>query len=290
MTDISIVIVNYNTRAALRRTLDSIARESGDLRIETIVVDNASKDDSAPMVRESFPQVIVIEPGHNTWFSGGNNLGFARASGETILILNPDTIVQPGLLDTMLTYLRAHPRVGAVTPQMRGLDRALQRTCSRAPRFVDLLLGYTFVGVLLSGWRERRRAVMWYGSWERDLTRPVEVAPGSCILARREVIAAVDGFDARLRLYFTEDDLCRRIVDAGYAIHFLADGMILHEEHASIRLVQRLASRIYFDDLIVYAHKWMGGAAALLLRALIVPTRVAMDMAQRARGERNAIR
>lgn len=289
MIDLSIVIVNYNTREPLRRTLESIARETGGLAVETIVVDNASKDGSAAMVRENFPSVIVIEPGRNTWFSGGNNIGFARASGAYTLILNPDTVIQPNLLQAMLATLRANPRMGALTPQMRGLDGALQRTCSRLPSYADLLLGYTFLGTLLSGWRARRRAEMWYQGWERDTARAVEVIPDSCMMSPTGLLRDLKLFDEALKLYFTEDDICKRILDAGYEVHFTAEAHILHEEHASTRLVQRLASQVYFDDLIVFARKWYGGPAAALLRALVVPTRLAMDAAQRLRGERKAL-
>lgn len=289
MTDLSIIIVNYNTREPLRRTLESIQRESGDLRVETIVVDNASKDGSAAMVREAFPNVMVIEPGRNTWFTGGNNVGFAKSTGDYTLILNPDTVIQPGMLQTMVGYLRANPKVGAITPQMRGLDHSLQRTASLIPRFPDLLLGYTFLGALLTSWRARRRQAMWYEGWDRDSTRAVEVIPDSCMMSPRDLLARLNLFDETLRLYFTEDDICKRIIDAGYEVHYVADALILHEEHASTRLVQRLASQVYFDDLIIFTRKWYGSAAALVLRLLIVPTRLMMDTVQRLRGEKQGL-
>jgi len=164
----------------------------------------------------------------------------------------------------------------------------LQSTCSRTPQFMDLLLGYTFLGVLLTGWRDRRRALMWYSEWERDTTCPVEVAPGSNILARAEVIHHIGGFDEQLRLYFTEDDLCRRLVQHGEIV-FVAGVKLLHEERASTRQVWRLASQIYFDDLLVYTRKYYGAVRALFLQALIWPTRWGMDIAQRLRGERKSM-
>src|SRR5688572_11134354 len=118
MPDVSIVIVNYNTREPLRRCLQSIQAERGTLDIEVIIVDNASKDDSATMVREVMPDAVLIEPGHNTWFSGGNNIGFQQANSDTIYILNADTRLQPNGLQTMLAYLHAHPNVGAATCRM----------------------------------------------------------------------------------------------------------------------------------------------------------------------------
>ncbi len=289
MPILSIVIVNYNTRDPLRRTLESIFREQGDLTVEVVVVDNASKDESAGMVRAQFPSVIVVEPGRNTWFSGGNNIGVARATGEFALILNPDTVIQTGMLQTLLAYLQARPHIAGVTPQMRGLDYSLQRTCSQLPQYIDMILGYTFLGALFADWRNRRRAIMWYQDWDRDTTRAVEVAPGSCILARRDLLLSIGVFDENLRLYFTEDDLCKRLRDAGGELHFVSDAVILHQEHSSIQLVQRLASQIYFDDLLVFTRKWVSAPASALLGVLIAPTRVLMDIAQRLRGESRSV-
>ena len=294
MPELSIIIVNYNTREPLRRCLESILATRGELDVEVIVVDNGSRDDSAAMVREHFPAggplpVAVIEPGYNTWFTGGNNRGLEAAVGEHVLILNPDTVVQPGALQALLAYQRDHPAVGAVTARQQFPAGGDIPVCSRAPRYPDLLLGYTVLGMLLAPWRERRRAAMWYAGWDRRSSRPVEVIPDSCLLAPLVLLRRLHGFDEAFKLYFTEDDICRRIGAAGYQVHFVADALILHEEHASVSQVQRLASRVYFDDLIVYARKYYGGPAALLLRALVAPTRWGMDLAQRRRGERKAL-
>ena len=290
MPELSIVIVNYNTREPLRRCLASIQAERGALDVETIVVDNGSQDGSADMVRAEFPDVKLIAPGRNTWFTGGNNLGLEAASGEYTLILNPDTRIQAGTLQTMLDYARTHPQVGIVTCRQQFPTGETIPNCSRAPRYLDLLLGYTLLGVLLSPWRNRRRARMWYADWDRRSTRAVEVAPGSCLLGATALLRAFGGLDAAaFKLYFAEDDLCRRMVAAGHEVHFVAEAAIWHEEHASVKQVQRLASQIYFDDLIAYARKHSGNGAAALLRALVIPTRLGMDLAQRLRGERRAL-
>lgn len=288
MPDLSIVIVNYNTREPLRRCLKSIEAQQGALDVEVIVVDNGSKDGSIDMLRSAAPHVRLIDPGRNTWFTGGNNLGMRAAAGDYILILNPDTQIQPGMLQTLIAYLKAHPEVGAATCRMEYPGGGLQATCSRIPRYLDLLLGYTFVGVLLSPWRSRR-AQMWYSGWQRDSTRPVEVIPDSCLMAPRALLEKLRGYDERMKLYFTEDDICRRILQEGRQIHFVAGATLLHEEHASTSQVQRLASQVYFDDLLVYTRKYCGWPLMLLLQALIIPTRWAMDSVQRWRGERKAV-
>lgn len=290
MPDLSIIIVNYNTREALRRCLASIDAERGDLDVQIIVVDNLSRDGSADMVREHFPQTVLLEPGVNTWFTGGNNLGVQMATGDYALILNPDTIIQPGMLPTMLKYLRINSFVGAITCQMKFPGGRRQSTCSRLPGYLDLLLGYTFLGVLLAPLREKRRSEMWYSGWDRTTTRPVEVIPDSCLMSPTLLLKDIGVYDERMKLYFTEDDLCKRILAKGYEIHFVAGAEILHEEHASVSQVQRLASQIYFDDLLIFSRKWYGLFLTLFLRALIIPTRWAMDMAQQMRGERKALK
>ncbi len=288
-SQLSIVIVNYNTRAALSRCLASIQKESGGLGVETIVVDNGSRDGSPDMVRQQMPAAVLIEPGRNTWFTGGNNLGIKAATGEYVLILNPDTVVQPGMLQTMLAYLRQHPVVGAVTCQMRGLGGNIQSICSKVPAYPDLLLGYTFLGPLLFPIKNRRQARMWYTGWNRQSTRAVEVIPDSCLMAPIALIRAIGMFDERLKLYFTEDDICERILASGHQVHFVSDAVVQHEEHASTRQVQRTASQVYFDDVLAFTRKWYGTLAVVLLQALIAPTRQAMDLAQRLRGERKLL-
>ncbi len=282
---LSIVIVNYNTREPLRRCLGSIQAHHSGLDLEVIVVDNASQDGSADMAREVMPEAVVIEPGRNTWFSGGNNIGAWKASGEYLLILNPDTVFQPGTLPTMLNYLRSHPDVGLVTCQMRFPDGSFQRTCSRLPQYVDLLLDYTLLG-FIRPLRNRRHDYMFYADWNRESSRPVEVAPGSNLMLRSATMRQINGFDEALKLYFTEDDLCRRILQTGCEIHFIAEALLIHEERASVNQVRRTASQIYFDDLLIYARKYFGSTRAALLQIMIFPMRRAMDIAQWLRSKR----
>jgi GT2 family glycosyltransferase len=277
---LSVVICNYNTRDALAEGLESLQATLTDLRYEIIVVDNASRDGSAAMVRGSFPGVKVIESGANRWFTGGNNLGIRAAQGECVWILNPDVVIHPHAAQTMIAYLDAHPEVGAVTCRMIFRDGTLQRNGSCLAAYIDLLLGYTLLGVLFKPWRDRRRRIMWYAEWGRDSDRPIEVAPGSNLLVRRAILDQIDYFDEQFKLYFPEDDLCYRIRQTGHEVVYVAGATIVHDEHASTSQVQRLATHIYFNDLIAFTRKYYGRPRALLLAALIMPTRAAMLLAQ----------
>lgn len=283
---LSVVICNYNTRDALAEALESLQATLVDLTHEIIVVDNASQDGSAALVRERFPDVTVIESGANLWFTGGNNLGLRAAQGEYVWILNPDVIIHPHAAQTLIAYLDEHPETGAVTSCMIFRDGTLQRNGSRLAAYVDLLLGYTFLGVLLKPWRDRRRRIMWYADWDRDFDRPIEVAPDSNLLVRRPILEQIDYFDEQLKLYFTEDDICYRIRQTGREVVYVAGATIVHDEHASTSQVQRLATHVYFNDLIAFTRKYYGRPRALLLAALIMPTRAAMLLAQSVKRRR----
>lgn len=278
---LSTVICNYNTRDKLARLLKSLRAIPGDLDHEIIVVDNASTDGSAAMVRERFPSVTLIASPENRWFSGGNNLGLRAARGDYALILNPDTVIPHGGLQTLLGYLDTHPQAGAVTCRMVFADGRVQMNGSRLADYTDFLLSYTLLGALVPRWRDRRHAHMWYAGWDRGSTRPIEVAPGSCILARRVLLVQIDYFDERLKLFFTDDDLCRKLLATGAEIHYVADVTILHDEHASLDQVPRLARRVYFEDLLTYTRKVYGPLAAGLLATLLWPTRIGMQIKAR---------
>lgn len=269
---LSVVIVNYNTRDDLRACLESL--RAAQPVPEIIVVDNASGDGSADMVRAEFPHVRLLAMARNTWFCGGNNLGIEAARGDYILLLNPDTVVQPGALERMVRFLDSHPEYAGVTAQMRYPDGTIQRTCSRVPTYVYLLLEHTPLGWLFRGWRARVSARHWYAGWARDADCDVDVLPGSCLMARR-------GFalDADLLLYFPEDDLARRTPGAKY--RFLAEAVIIHKEKSVTRTW--LATQIYFRDLLVYARKHHGMARAALLWLLSRPLLWGMALKRKLR-------
>ncbi|MCU0512755.1 MAG: glycosyltransferase [Anaerolineae bacterium] len=253
---LSVVIVNYNTRDLLRACLLSL--RGSQLPAQVIVVDNASGDGSAAMIRADFPEVCLLAQPENTWYCGGNNLGIAAATGDFVLLLNPDTVIRPDALARLVAFLQAHPHYAGATARLIYPGGAVQRTCSRRATYADLLLHHTPLGVLLPGWRRRRSAWQWYADWPRDTDADVEVVPGSCLLMRREEL----WLDDRLKLYFPEDDLARR---QQRPYRFLAAAVIEHHEKSVTRTW--LATRLYFRDLLIYTRRQHGAAAAALLWA-----------------------
>ena len=120
--DLSIIIVNYNTKELLNNCLSSIAENKPYIHYEIIVVDNASQDGSAEYVRSNHPDILLIENEQNVGFSKGNNIGIKKASGPLVLLLNSDTIILPGALDELYNHLQQNPKVDAVGPMLLNHD------------------------------------------------------------------------------------------------------------------------------------------------------------------------
>ncbi|MBZ0300291.1 MAG: glycosyltransferase, partial [Anaerolineae bacterium] len=236
---LSVVIVHYRTPDLLRACLEALCAHAPDAEI--LVVDN---DGSAADVCAMFPAVRYLPQAENRWFCGGNNLGIDAAQGDYVLLLNPDTVIQPDGLDTLVAFMDAHPDYHGATLQLRYPDGNIQRTCSRVPTYEYLLLNHTLLGLILRGRTAVVDAHHWYADWLRDSDRDVEVLPGSCLLMRRADLR----LDDRLKLYFPEDDLARRF--AGERFRYLSSSFITHHEKAATQ--SWLATQVYYRDLLIY--------------------------------------
>jgi GT2 family glycosyltransferase len=282
--DLSVSIVSFNTRELLARTLRATLADTREMAAEVIVVDNASHDGSAAMVREAFPSVRLIRNSENRFFSAAHNQAIAVSRGRHVLVLNSDAEPRPGTLPPVVAYLDAHADVAAVSPRMLFPDGRVQRNCARFTPYTLFLLDYTLWGLIQPGRRRRGRAEVWYDGWDRLTERQVDVLPGSFMMMRREAIDAVGPLDERLRLYFVEEDWCWRARHAGFRIVYVPVGAVVHPEGASVRQVRRLARRIYFEDMVRHVRKRFGSRRARWLWLLTRPTRWGLDLAEAFRA------
>ncbi|MCE2472052.1 MAG: glycosyltransferase family 2 protein [Anaerolineae bacterium] len=272
MPDLSVIIVSYNTCDLLRNCLLSLCASVGP-SLEIIVVDNASTDGSAEMVRDEFPEARLLAQTLNTWYCGGNNIGARAATADYALLLNPDTEVAPGALALMLRYLRENPGYVGVTGQLRYPDGQIQQTCARVPTFQNLLMNYTMLGYLLPTLKRSLQAHTTYADWDRTSDRDVEAIPGACTMMRREDIL----LDDDLLLYFPEEALARRHQKP---MRLLAAARVMHHEKSSTR--NWFATRVFFRDLLVYCRKHHGAKHMLLLWLLSRPVYWLMWLKNRA--------
>jgi N-acetylglucosaminyl-diphospho-decaprenol L-rhamnosyltransferase len=226
MPNISVVIVSFNTRELLRGCLASLRACALPLRV--VVVDNASRDGSAAMVRERFPDVALVALDENIGFAAGTNAGLRRVLSserlinsklEYALLLNPDTVVHPGAIEALAAFLDAHPRVGAVGPRLLNTDGTVQSAAFRFPTLSMTALDLFPPGEVLPG---RLYNSWWHGRYPQEMTAcapfPIDHPLGACILARRDLFEQVGALDEQFFMYAEEVDWCYRVRQAGWAI------------------------------------------------------------------------
>lgn len=289
--DLSIVIVAWNVRDLLRDCLDSIDKAPpSDLHVEAIVVDNASTDGTAAMLRECYPHVHLIEAGRNTGFSGGNNLGIVASRGRCVLLLNPDTVVLGNALGAMVSYLDNHPEVGALGPQLLNEDGSVQSSRRRFPTLWTAVFESTWLQPVAP-----RRVLDSY--YMRDCADsqavPVDWVQGAALLVRREVIAQVGGLDEGFFMYSEELDWQRRIKAAGWQIVYYPEAQVVHYGGRSSDQVAA-QRHIYFQSSKVrYFRKHHGVLAGFAVRIILLTNyawQIALEAAKWLVGHRRPLR
>ena len=208
---ISVIIVNYNTAELLRSCLASLLEQNSLIR-EIIVVDNASVDLSAALVREEFPSVHLMAQQDNIGFGRANNLAFGMCSGELLFLLNPDTCVLPGCLAAIQNYMLQNKEIGMAGTATHDADMSFHPTVQYE------YPGDHYAGALFS-----------------DLPGTIAWLLGASLVLRREVMQHVQGFDPDFFLYGEDIDLCLRIRQAGWPLGYITDARIVHHEGQSER-------------------------------------------------------
>lgn len=230
---LSIVIVNYNTRQLLADCLASLVEaESPDGGVEIIVVDNASSDGSQAMVKELFPQIILIESNQNLGFSAANNRGTAVASGDMVLFLNSDTCVAPDALKKPVDYLDNHPEVGALTVKLVYPNGERDPDNHRGfPTPWNALCHFSGLNRLFPN---RPQFNGYFQSFaDFSTTHAVPVIAGSYMLMPMALCRQLEGWDEVYFFYGEDIDFCYRINQAGYKIIYYPEVEVIHYKGAS---------------------------------------------------------
>jgi GT2 family glycosyltransferase len=224
----AVVIVSYNTCRLLEDCLHSVVAESP---IEVVVVDNASLDGSADMVATRFPRVQLLRNQYNVGYGRAAHQGIQSCATPFVLLLNADTRLQPGALDTLTTHLEEHPSVALVGPRLVDEAGRVQSSQRSYPAVWELLLDWTHAYPLIGKvpvLKERFPRVR-----AQDRTRRVPWVVGAALAIRRDAYDAVGGFDRSFFLYYEEVDLCYRLAQAGWDVHFTPVAEVVHVGGAS---------------------------------------------------------
>jgi GT2 family glycosyltransferase len=265
--DLSIITVSWNVRDLLRECLMAVENGRGDLSLEMIVIDSASTDGSAAMVRDEFPSVQLIVCDDNVGFPRGNNLGIATATGRHILLLNPDTVVLNNALTVMVAYLDAHIDAGALGPQLLNADGSVQSSRRRFPTLSTGLVESTW----LEPFAPRSILQNYYAQdMADDDTLDVDWVTGAALMVPRRVIDHVGPLDEGYFMYSEELDWCRRIKDAGWRVVYLPEAQIIHHVGKSSEQAVTARHINFQQSKLRYFRKHHGRLAAGLLRASLL--------------------
>ena len=265
MVDLSIIIVNWNTKDLLFQCLESVYESAGSLTLEVIVVDNASTDGSVEMVRREFPQAHVIANSTNVGFVRANNQAMADCQGRYVLLLNSDTRVLQGALDKVVQFMDVHPRAGIAGVRLLNPDGSFQASFTPFPTLWREFLILTGLGRLLI-----RPAFPSGGPQIEKGAQKVEgYLEGAYIMARREALGQIGGLDEHIFMYAEDVDWCYRFHQAGWEIWYLPETPIIHYGgQSSKKRKGRMEAELYRSRVYLF-HKYHGRAAALCLRVLI---------------------
>lgn len=227
---VSIVILTWNSEQNIGACLGSLHRGLSAFSSEVIVIDNGSRDQTCSVVREALPPAQLICNPENRGVAPARNQGIRLAQGEYILILDDDTVVQPGALNCLIRYMEEHPEAGLCGPKLTNADGELQLSCRRFPTLIDKL-ARRLPAIL--GQKVTREAEM--ADWDHRAIRDVDYVIGACQIIRRRTLQEVGPFDERI-FYGPEDvDLCLRLQQAGWRVVYNPDAVVVHEERRVTR-------------------------------------------------------
>jgi GT2 family glycosyltransferase len=227
MAVISICIVNYNSSNLLKSCLESIFRYPPRCPFEVIVIDNNSSDDVED-VAVRFPNVCFIRNRANVGFAVANNQALGLAGGEIFMLLNPDTEVQPGALDALLSCFQKNPGAGLISAKLLNPDATPQIgfNVRRLPTLASAAAQLLLIEECFPSNPITRRSGCF--DLDQDAVQEVEQPAASALLWPRRVWETVGGFDERFINWYNDVDLCKRIHDAGRPILFCPEAKVLH--------------------------------------------------------------
>ncbi len=260
MPRLSIIIVTYNSRGEIDACLDSLSRTPPACDYEIVVVDNASSDGTTTDIRARWPSARVIDAGGNLGFAAANNLGIRGSTGELVLLLNPDTVVRSGALDTLVAVLDARPGVAVAGPRLVDATGRAELSFGRMiSPFAEwrqklLVSGHARGAPLISAHVEQLTRV----------EREVDWVSGACLLVRRVDAEAVGLLDERYFMYTEDVDFCAAIRARGRAVLFTPRAEVVHLRGRSASSAPRSTEAAYRSSQIAFYEKHHPGWVPIL--------------------------
>ncbi len=264
-TDISVIMVSYNTASLLPEAMAALHGAVGNLAVQTIIVDNASRDDSVALIHREYADCSLLENKVNVGFGRANNQALPLIAARYVLLLNTDAFVAPDTLHQTVAYMDAHPECGALGVKLVGKDGVLQPSCRYFPTPLNIFLRR--IGL--------HRLFPWVSmvddlEWDHASARACDWVPGCYLLIRREAVEQVGLFDPRYFLYYEEVDWCFAAKKAGWQIHYFPDTTVVHIGGESAKSDSEITAGghqievLQIESELLYFRKNHGWAVVLL--------------------------
>lgn len=255
--DLSIIIVHTYEKDKLRQTLRGLRRAAPQLNYEVIIVDNNPAAGLYPMLRKEFPRVRYMALDRNAGFGAGMNNGIRVAKGRYVLIFNPDIIVSPGSLESLVSFMDENKDVGVCGPRLKNPDGTLQYSCYRLPSIMLPVYRRTPFGKTRKG----REVVDNYLMKENNhlQTMDVDALIGAALFARKSALDEVGLFDEQFFMYYEDNDLCRRFWEKGHRVVYLPEAEMIHYHRrasADGGLFRQLTSRFTWIHISSFVKYW----------------------------------
>ncbi len=280
--DLGVVVVNFNAGAFILRSLRSAFEAAGDARVEAVVVDNASSDQSTDLVAAEHPDVRLIRNGSNRGFAAAANQGIQATTAPYVLLLNPDAEITAGTLSGLLKVASDHPGVGALGPLIREPDGRIYPSARKVPTPTEAF-GHLFLGLVRPDNRWSRAYTM--AGWDRRSERLVDWVSGSCLLLNRSALDDVGALDEGYFFGVEEVDLCTRMRNGGWDVLFTPELEVLHHRGVSRGRSRRITLE-HARGIYRYFVKFRSRGWRVVLRPFVwIALRVWAALLSRRRGD-----
>jgi len=265
---VSILIVNWNTRELVLSCLDSLPESASGVSYEVVVVDNGSIDGSADAL-EQRPEITLVRNARNLGYAAAVNAAYRRSTGELVLLLNSDVDLTPGSLSLLTRFLTEHPDAAGVAPLYVNPDGSPQPFHFRFPTFMMTLVnGSSFVRWIYPG---SNRLLREYRMLDDDFSRPrpVPQPSASCLLLRRSLLPVDHVFDERYPIWCNDVQLARSFADRGLTLWVTPDATVIHEAHASTRMLGSVGKRQYLGSIVRMLIETQPPAKVWIYRSIV---------------------
>jgi len=249
--DLSIIIVNWNTKDLLIKCLESVYQTIKRIEMEVFVVDNGSIDGSIAAAKERFPKVKFIQNEMNLGFARANNQALRLAKGRYLLLINPDTQMKNGAIERLISFMDGHPEAGGAGAQLLNSNGSKQNSIANFPSFSTELLNKSLLRWLFP---------KTFPGKERNYPEPIEVDSviGACMIIRQDAIKQVGLMDEDYFLFLEETDWCYRIKKAGWKIYHVPQAEVYHFQGKGVEIEKKKAKVEYYRSRYHFFKKHRG--------------------------------